>query len=122
MEAAMRSNSVRYVGYRGEDDRPIIFVEERGKRIRLTHVKVHAAGGMDWGKKSGPAADLAHSILTHYLEMKRVSPQLYQAFMNEVIGDLSHKGFVMPIGIVREWVNRRWSGMADDDIRADLVG
>lgn len=69
----------------------------------------------------GGPADLANSILSHAMDVKGVSAQLYQSFKADVICALPEAGFRLDQSAVMVWLNKRWSEMDDADIKRDLV-
>lgn len=78
-----------YVGFRDQVGHAHVAVDHGGELRPLAHFVRHSPAGMDWGYAGSGAADLARSLLAHFLG-GRVAPhpRIYQRFKCLVIVSL----------------------------------
>lgn len=74
----------------------------------LPHVVLHSPTGYEWGYGGSGPADLALSILTHYLGDRRQAELLHQEFKWDFIAKFSReKGWVLTGAEIAAWLRER---------------
>ncbi|HEY8414641.1 MAG TPA: DUF6166 domain-containing protein [Thermaerobacter sp.] len=84
---------------------PTLVVTVNGKP--LPHVVLHSPTGYDWGYGGSGAADLALSILTHYLGDRHLAELLHQEFKWDVVAGLKHRCWVLTGAEIAAWLRER---------------
>jgi hypothetical protein len=78
-----------YVGFRDQLGHAHVVVDHRGELHPLAHFVRHSPAGMDWGYVGTGPADLARSLLAHFLGSHVAPhPRIYQRFKFLVIASL----------------------------------
>lgn len=78
-----------YVGFRDQTGHAHVAVDHSGELRPLGHFVRHSPAGMDWGYVGSGPADLARSLLAHFLGSGVAPhPRIYQRFKCLVIASL----------------------------------
>lgn len=73
----------------------------------LPHVVLHSPTGYDWGYGGSGPADLALSILAHYLGDRHLAERLHQEFKWDVVAGFKERGWVLTGAEIAAWLRER---------------
>lgn len=84
---------------------PTLVVTVNGKP--LPHAVLHSPTGYDWGYGGSGPADLALSILTHYLGDRHLAELLHQEFKWDFVAGFKERGWVLTGAEIAAWLRER---------------
>lgn len=120
MTRVIQSRRRTYKGARKNGEARVVVVDpEYGTTEPLPHVERHSPTGFEWGYGGSGPSDLALSILAHHLEVKAVSPMLYQQFKAAFVAHFGDE-WVLQSTVIDRWLTERWSSMSEEQIQGDL--
>jgi hypothetical protein len=96
------------VAYHGRAKDYRVTVETLYDEKLLPHRVMHSPDGFCWGYGGSGPADLARSLLMHFMQTDDVSPWLYQQFKDDVIARLPQQGdWTLTFDQVRDWLSKQ---------------
>lgn len=93
--------------------KPTVVVTVNGQPLR--HIIRHSPTGLNWGYGGSGPADLALSILTHYLGNSEVVDRLYQSFKWDIIANLKDR-WVLTGAEIAAWLREQGLGAPVRDV------
>ena len=81
---------------------PAVEITVNGQPLR--HIVLHSPTGMEWGYGGSGPADLALSILCHYLGDRRLAENLHQQFKSDFVTGFPRGGWRLSGEQIYRWL------------------